>query len=108
MTKILLMACCLALVSCASYKYADNVKLISFSDDVSKGQSAGLIEGESCQWMVLGNFIGDQVSVDRAFMNSQKENKVRYINNVSTDTTGWNVGTLIGKNCLVVKGAGYR
>lgn len=111
------------LVSCAQYKYASKVKMVSFSDDVKKGKSVGAIQGKDCTWMVLGYWLGGQPTLDKAFMNakdqagflqsagvggdSDTKDNLRYINNVSTENEGWNIGFL-GKKCLVVNGVGYK
>jgi len=113
----------LLLTSCAQYQYANKVKMVSFDDNVKKGKSVGRIEGKDCTWMVLGYWLGGQPTVDKAFMNAQDQagalasaglkkadakNRLRYMNNVSTENEGWNAAGLVGKQCLVVKGAGYR
>jgi hypothetical protein len=111
-------------VSCASYNYAENVKTVSFSDDVSKGKPVGPISGEDCTWAVFGQKLGGEPTIDKAFTNtknqagaldsaglsmSKTENKegIRYVNNVNTSRSGFNA-YLISKECLVVKGMGYR
>lgn len=113
-----------ALSSCASYKYARTVKLISFEDDVKRGKSVGPIRGEDCQFKVLGVQIGSPPSLDKAFANTRtqsgslkrtfssnsgafSDNSIRYLNNVSTEVDGFDAG-FFAKQCLVVKGVGYR
>ena len=96
--------------------------MISFSDDITKGKSAGNVEGKDCTWMILGYWLGGQPTIDKAFMNAQNQasgmesagfgkgdrgNQLRYINNVSTENEGFNAG-VVGKKCLVVSGVGYR
>jgi hypothetical protein len=123
MKKSILLILVLALAQgCASYKYAQKVKTVSFSSDLSKGQSVGNIRGEDCTWSVLGNKLGEDPTVDKAFINTrnqsteleamglkkgQSEKSLRYVNNVSTESSGFNAG-IIAKNCLVVKGIGYK
>ena len=115
----------LALVtSCASYNYAQNVKTVSFSDDVTKGQQVGAIQGEDCTWTVMGHKLGGDPTVDKAFQNTKNQsgaldsaglnwnkteskNGLRYVNNVTTERSGFNA-YIVGKDCLVVKGLGYR
>lgn len=112
----------LLFTSCASYKHAKKIKMVSFSDDVSKGKSMGAIEGADCTFMVLGYWLGGQPTLDKAFANSSREagtmesaglsttkskRTVRYINNVSTENSGFNYG-IFGKSCLEVNGVGYK
>jgi hypothetical protein len=108
---------------CASYNYAQNVKLISFSDNPEQGPSVGNIHGEDCTWNILGYQMGGLPTVDRAFehirnqtdggslagsmTHNQKSNGgVRYLNNVSTKNDGFNA-VLFGKTCIVVTGVGH-
>ncbi len=114
----------LSLSACTSYPIANDVKMVSFDDNPTKGQSVGPIRGEDCIWSILGYQIGGQPTLDRAmanartqsgggladqFRNGKKDesNSIRYINNVSTGRDGFNA-VVVGKNCLVVKGNGYR
>jgi hypothetical protein len=114
---------CLFLGGCASYQYAQQVKLVSFDDNIEKGQSVGPIRGEDCTWTILGMQMGGLPTLDKAFINARNqagsmesagfksnekhENTLRYVNNVSTENDGFNA-LLFGKQCLVVKGGGYR
>lgn len=121
-----LLALAIATTSCATYNYAHNVKLISFSENLEKGQSVGNVRGEDCTWRILGYQLGGAPTVDRAFeyarnqtdgaslVGSLSSNKhqgsstgLRYINNVSTRPDGFDVG-LFGKSCISVTGVGYR
>jgi hypothetical protein len=103
------------LSGCATYQYSKNVKMVSFDEDVSKGKSVGPIEGQDCIWSVLGYKLGGVPTLDRAFANARNggsevassEKAIRYIDNVSTARDGFNAG-VVGKQCLVVKGTGYR
>ena len=109
---------------CATYQYAHNVKLMSFDDNLEKGQSVGPIRGEDCTWTVLGYQLGGLPTLDRAFINARnqagamesagltktetnKASGLRYVQNVSTSRDGFDA-VIVGKNCLVVKGTGYR
>lgn len=124
-TKISLLLVALFLQGCASYKYAQKVKMISFDDNLKKGKSVGPIRGEDCTWKFLGYDLGGAPTVDKAFINakdrasslesagfgalsSSKGEKpmIRYVNNVSTENTGFNA-VVIGKNCITVTGNGY-
>jgi hypothetical protein len=114
----------LALSGCATYNYANNVKLVSFDDNIQKGTSVGPIRGEDCTWRILGYQLGGLPTVDRAFINARNqagslesagfksstdkhENAIRYVNNVSTENDGFDA-VVVGKTCIVVKGVGYR
>ncbi len=108
--------------SCATYNYANKVRLVSFDDTPTKGKSVGAIRGEDCTWTVLGLQLGGLPTVDKAFINARnragtleaagfKDSKrsdksLRYVNNVSTKNGGFNAG-IVAKNCIVVTGVGY-
>ncbi|OFZ49024.1 MAG: hypothetical protein A2381_15570 [Bdellovibrionales bacterium RIFOXYB1_FULL_37_110] len=110
------------LAGCASYQHAQNVKLISFSDNITKNSSTGIIEGQDCTWQVLGYKLGGAPTISKAFLNTQNQagalesaglstanssNALRYVNNVSTEKGGFDVG-IFGKECLIVKGEGHK
>ncbi len=113
------------LSSCATYNYAQKVKTIAFDDNITKGQAVGPIRGEDCLWTVLGNPLGGQPTIDKAFINAKTgagslasagfstlektdaSKQIRYINNATTSNEGFNA-YLFGKQCLVVTGVGYR
>ena len=61
----------LLLSGCATYQFAEKVKFLSFSDDLSKGKSVGNIEGEDCTWQILGYELGGAPRVERAVKNAQ-------------------------------------
>lgn len=120
--KLLLLA--LLLSSCASYKYAHKVKMISFSDNLKKGKSVGPVRGQDCTWHILGYYMGELPTVDVAFINAKNQagksessgmgvdrgergQRLRYLNNVEAENTGFNTG-LFGKKCITVTGNGYR
>lgn len=108
---------------CASYKYANNVKMVSFSDDISKGKSVGNVRGEDCTWTVFNQPLGGAPTIDKAFINTKKQastlqsagfsntadqaDALRYVNNVHTEREGFNA-YILKKDCLVVTGVGYR
>ncbi|MCB9024698.1 MAG: hypothetical protein H6625_00135 [Bdellovibrionaceae bacterium] len=126
MRKIMLISLLgLILGGCATYNYAEKVKMVSFDDDVSKGKSVGPVRGEDCTWTVLGYQLGGLPTLDRAFINarnqagtlesaglksSDKSNRdqLRYINNVQTRPDGFNAAGIVAKNCIVVTGVAYK
>lgn len=94
--------------------------MVSFDNDVTKGKSIGSIQGRDCTWMILGYWYDGQPTLDRAFDDAKNQagfletssiqnegNYLRYINNVSTESEGFNAG-IFGKSCLVVNGVGYQ
>lgn len=108
--------------SCATYRFAEKVKVISFDDGLKKGKSIGPIRGEDCTWTVLGYKLGGNPTLDKAFINARKqsgalgaatgmgssgEDALRYINNVTTSNDGFNA-VVVAKQCLVVTGNGYK
>jgi len=98
---------CLASTGCASYQYAKNVSLLSFDGNVTSGSGVGPVRGESCQMRVLGYPIGEPPTLDGAVANAREQHQLRYMNNVSTDNTGFNA-FVVTQNCIVVKGTGYQ
>jgi hypothetical protein len=111
--------------SCASYNYAQKVKTIAFDDNITKGQAVGPIRGEDCTWTVLGQQLGGTPTIDKAFINAKSQagalssaglgafdkvdasKQIRYINNATTSNEGFQA-YVVGKQCLVVIGVGYR
>lgn len=98
----------LFLAGCATYPYADNVKMIGFSDEAKKGKTIGSVEGQDCQWIILGYPLSETPRLDRAMRTVRKENNVKYLNKVSARNSGFNAGNLFAKNCITVTGVGYR
>jgi hypothetical protein len=98
----------LCLVSgCSTYQYAKNVKLVSFENDVTEGKSVGPVRGEICQGFVMGRPIGEGATLDRAMAQARAKNKLRYINNVATETSGFDA-VFYARRCLSVRGTGYE
>ncbi len=125
MGKIILISL-LGLVAsgCATYNYAEKVKMVSFDDNVKKGKSIGPMRGEDCTWRIGAYKLGGAPTLDRAFINarnqagsmeaagfkfSDKPNKaqIRYINKVQTRNDGFNA-IIFGKTCIVVTGVAYK
>ena len=101
----LLLLCLLP--GCTRYQYAKNVKMLSYEDNVMVGKSIGPIRGESCQGIVMGYPIDEPATLDKAMAAARQEHKVRYLNNVSSETSGF-YAYVYGKTCLIVKGTGYE
>ena len=122
---ILILSALFVFSGCATYQYAKNVKMVSFEDDVTKGKSVGPIRGEDCVWHILGYRLGGNPTLDRAFASARSQTtsgigsafssktealsdkSIRYINNVSSEYDGFDA-VVVGKQCLIVKGLGYR
>ena len=99
----------LALSACQTYQYAQNVKMVSFEEDTTKGKGVGPIRGEDCVWMVLGYWLGGLPTLDKAFTSArQQAGSVRYLTNVASTTDGFNAGGIVGKSCIIVKGSGFK
>ena len=112
-------------LGCTTYPMAQGVKMVSFEDNVEKGKSVGPITGEDCVWSILGYKMGGRPTLDKAMAHARTQsgggvldtfksdkdtnntNTLRYINNVSTTNDGFNA-VVVAKECLVVKGTGYR
>jgi hypothetical protein len=103
---ITLLGVCL-LPGCATYQVAKNVKMVSYEDNVTVGKSVGPIRGESCQQRVMGYPISEPATVDRAMAQAREANKVRYLNNVATENTGFDA-VFYARTCVAVKGTGYE
>jgi hypothetical protein len=95
------------LSGCTQYQYAKNVKMLSYEDDVGVGKSVGPIRGENCEKRVMGYSIDEPATLDKAMAAAREQHKVRYLNNVSTEQTGFEA-VVYGKTCIVVKGTGYE
>jgi len=106
--KIAIPLAVLCLVSgCSTYQYAKNVKLISFDNNAAAGKGVGPVRGENCQAFVMGYAISDAPTLDQAVADARSKNKVRYLNNVATENTGFNA-VVFAKRCIVVRGTGYE
>ncbi len=124
MKKAFFIAIMLTSSACQTYKYADKVKMIAFDDNFTTGKSIGNVRGEDCQMIVFGYPLSAPPTLDKAIENVQQQMKsgaadsftggkkdvglaMRYLNDVSTENEGFNAG-LFAKNCIVVKGRGYK
>jgi hypothetical protein len=81
--------------------------MLSYEDNVQVGKSVGPIRGESCQQRVMGYPIGEPATLDKAMAEAREKNKVRYLNNVSTENTGFDA-VFYARTCMSVKGTGYE
>lgn len=116
----------LFLGGCATYSTMENVKLVSFEENVPTAKSVGPIRGESCGFAIMGYWLGDKLTIDKALANARTQagssimssvhsnnqsnlgdNTLKYMTNVSTDWDGFNT-YIVSKSCLVVKGVGYK
>jgi hypothetical protein len=95
------------LPGCTKYQYAKNVKMISYEDNVMAGRSVGPVRGESCQARVMGYPISEPATLDKAVATAREEHKLRYLNNVSSEMTGFDA-VFYGRTCILVKGTGYE
>jgi hypothetical protein len=103
----LLLAAIAVVGGCTSYQYAKNVKFISFDGEVARGKGMGPVRGESCQSRVMGYSVNEAPTLDKAVANAMSKHNLRYINNVSTENTGFSA-VVYARNCLVVKGTGFQ
>jgi hypothetical protein len=92
---------------CTSYQLAKDLKMVSFEDNVTAGRAVGPVRGEDCQGFVLGFPTGEDPTLDDAFADVRKQNGVRYLNNVSTENTGFDA-FVYAQRCIVVRGTGYQ
>jgi hypothetical protein len=98
----------LCLGGCASHTLSRNVKMISYDDDATRGKTIGPVTGESCHWKVLGYSVTNNASFDAALSDARlKAQGARYLNNVSTETDGFDA-YFAAKDCLLVKGVAYK
>jgi hypothetical protein len=80
---------------------------VAFEDNVAQGRSVGPIRGEVCQTLIMGYPIGENVTLDRAFAQAREKNHVRYLNNVTTETSEL-FAVAYNKQCIAVRGTGYE
>ncbi|MBI2522429.1 MAG: hypothetical protein HYV97_18560 [Bdellovibrio sp.] len=109
LAKFLLMALILVIQSCASYQYAQQIKMISFDKNFTQGASVGPIQGEDCVWSVFGFQFGDAPTIERAFMSTRDHGngqQLRYINNVISGLDSFNAG-VVSEQCITVTGIGF-
>jgi hypothetical protein len=108
-------------------KLANDIRLIGFDQDISRGKNVGLVEGDDCSYGVLGKASFGSAKLRRAFDNARKGARtnvsdsvtkafngssrggggggVRYMNNVTIDSEYDNY-FLFQKYCTVVSGKG--
>lgn len=127
--RYFVMLLCSLQLGCASYRYAANVKMVSFdNNNLKKGKSIGPIRGQDCTAMILGYPLGDMPTLDRAFINARKQSgalestgfgdftekkgtksaPLRYVNKVRTENTFSGVPGIYQKMCVNVTGLGYK
>ena len=92
---------------CTRYEYAKNVRMVAFDNNLSPGQGVGPVRGESCQDIVLGIPTDEPPTLDQAFPDVRERHQLRYLNNVSTDHTGFDA-IVYARRCIVVKGTGFQ
>jgi hypothetical protein len=110
--------------ACTMYHDVREIKLIGFSEDVRKGKAVGQVESDDCVFQALGHYLGGSPDISRAIANAQTGKKsqigdvvgasekprgesVRYINNLTVIQDGFSAMGF-GKNCIEVRGMGYR
>lgn len=112
----------LGMLGCATYPDVKELKVIGYTEDVSKGQSAGQIEAADCLWYVLGYALGSYPDISKALANARTQRKssaaedmigkgsegkaIRYVNNVTATYDSFNA-YLFGRTCIKVRGLGY-
>lgn len=113
----------IGLAGCQTAQQAKEIKLVGFTDNVSKGTSTGPIEGADCVFQVLGYWLGGQPTLSKAVMNARKgkstsitesfgsedmgEGGVRYFNNMAVSSDGFNA-VVFGKQCIKISAMGYK
>ena len=106
MKRLVLVA--IIFTSCQTAQQAREIRLLGFSEDVSKGKSVGPMEGDDCIWQILGYRFGGFPTLQKAVMNARKgktssigdsfggdgqgssKSDVRYFNNVTVSNDGFN------------------
>lgn len=107
---------------CASSQIAKDFRMISLEEKPTELKSIGPVEGKDCTWSAFGYRIGDEPNVANAF-NSAAEQKeqslvpgekakvhgtgLKAIKNISVENSGFGIW-VVGRSCIVVKGAGYQ
>ncbi len=115
--------CALFASGCTTYRDVKEIKMLGFSDDVSKGQSVGQFESDDCVYHVMGYSLGTNPNVSRAIANARTRKKsnvvdvihqenansgkpIRYATNIEASNGGFDA-VVFGKRCVVVRGVGY-
>jgi hypothetical protein len=107
---------------CVTYSDVKEIKMVGFSEDVSKGKSVGQFESDDCVYRILGYSLGGAPDVSKAIANARTRKKtsitevageqgpegqpIRYASNISASYDGFDA-FVFGKSCIVVKGVGY-
>jgi hypothetical protein len=127
MKKILCSLLVIYFVGCMPYnfKHAIDIKIISFSNDLSKGKSMGPMSGQDCSYVYEGYTIGDKPNMGKALENAmsqagffaenfgakllggEKKEVLRYMTNVKAEYEELDA-FIFKRICLVVKGDGYQ
>lgn len=87
---------------------ATSMRYVSLVNDTRPGKSIGLINALDCATQVFG--IGrhpSSLSVKTALERAQREQGVRYLNNMAIDKENMNI-FMYNRTCIVVKGEGFR
>jgi len=120
---MLLLALIPIFYGCQSAQEAKELKMLGYTDDMSKGTSVGMIEGGDCVFQVFGYWLGGRPTLSRAIINARSgkstgitdafgtatasTSEVRYLNNVSVRHEGFNA-VVFGKQCINVSATGYK
>lgn len=121
--RVIFFSVVLLVSGCAIYHDVREIKMIGFSEDVSKGKPTGQFESDDCVFQVMGYSLGGAPDISKAIANAQtgKKSKItdvayasdkpagpslRYANNLTANYTGFNA-VVFGKRCIEVKGMGY-
>lgn len=93
-------------IGCASVDYADQLKMVALTPNLTSGHEIGPLESERCRWRFLGFSYQSRPSMD-SVLAPWRESGIRYINNVSAKFGGFNA-LLLSQECLVVSGVGFK
>lgn len=121
--RMLSLAAVAGVTGCATYHDVEEIKMVGFSQDVSRGQSTGQFAADDCVFQIAGYWLGGHPDVSKAIANARsgKQSKVtdvvgmdnagtgqiRYATNLSAKPGGFNA-YIFGKHCIEVKGMGYK
>lgn len=124
MRKSAVLGIFLALTSsgCATYPRVNEIKMMGYSDDVSKGKPIGAVTASDCVWKILRYPLGEDPTISTALANLKTQKKsstvediagkgregqaVRYVNNVSVKYDGFDA-YLVGRSCVNVNAMGF-
>ena len=102
------------MVSGCAHKKFDRIRVIHFTDDFSRKSSVGVIKVKYCKYSSGKASVGKELSFEKAYEElKEKKGGLQYIENLVFQEDSQSVSDLsgkkiAGKDCIIVKGNGYK